>query len=61
MDAQDVDSSVTATLTCSLTDLTHPLNVIWSSENGTITSASAGYSDNQGCLKYVVYALKDMC
>ena len=57
MDAQDVDSSVTATLTCSLTDLTHPLNVIWSSDNGTITSASAGYTYNQGYLIYVVYAL----
>ena len=57
MDAQDVDSSVTATLTCSLTDLTHPLNVTWSSDNGIITSTSSGYSYNQGYLIYVVFAL----
>ena len=48
MEAQDVDLSVTATLTCLMTDMSELLNVTWFDENGIISFASGGYLAKQG-------------
>ena len=52
MGTQDVDSSVTATLTCIMTDISDRVNVTWSSENGAITSAIGGYLAKNGVLDF---------
>ena len=52
MEAQDVDSSVTATLTCLITDVLHLLNVTWFRENETISFTNGGYLANQGKFKF---------
>ena len=51
MEAQDVDSSVTATLTCSMKDMSETLNVTWFNENGTISYKSGGYLAEKGNFK----------
>ena len=51
MEVQDVDSSVTATLTCLMTNISHLLNVTWLRENETIPFTNGGYSANQGKFK----------
>ena len=48
MEVQDVDASVTATLTCLMTEVSNLLNVTWLSENGIIVSTNGGYLVNQG-------------
>ena len=48
MEAQDVDSSVTATLTCLMTNVSHLLDVTWFRENEIITFTNGGYLANQG-------------
>ena len=51
MEAQDVDSSVTATLTCLMTDVSHLLNVTWFKDNETISFTNGGYLASQGKLR----------
>ena len=51
MEAQDVDSSMAATLTCLMTNVSHPFNVTWFRENEIITFTKGGYSANQGKFK----------
>ena len=51
MEVQDVDSSVTATLTCLMTNVSHLLDVTWFRENEIITFKNGGYSANQGKFK----------
>ena len=48
MEVQDVDSSVSATLTCLITDVSDLLNVTWFRDNRIITSESGGYLAIQG-------------
>ena len=55
MEAQDVDSSVTATLTCLMTNISDTFDVTWFSENGIIKSESGGYLAKQGSSKFEYY------
>ena len=48
MNTQDVDSSVTATLTCLIKDVSDLLDVTWFNEHGIISSASSGYLAKKG-------------
>ena len=61
MEVQDVDLSVTATLTCLMTDVSELLNVTWWSENGIITTTSNGYLANQGKFRIELRNLQLTC
>ena len=51
MGAQNVNLSMDATLTCSMMNVSHLLNVTWFTENGIITSKNGGYLAKQGSCK----------
>ena len=54
MNTQDVDSSVSATLTCLIKDVSDLLDVTWFSELGIVSSASSGYLAKQGRSLYIL-------